>query len=238
MNPIAIIQARTGSKRLPGKVISRLSDHNVLTYVVKRCQQSKLLKNIIVATSNKGRDDCIEDLSQKIGVKLYRGSEEDVLKRFAEAAKLFKANPVIRICADSPLIDPVIIDETIDIFINNTFDYVCNNNYPRGMSAEVFTNKALQYAYMNTSERENHYREHVTTYFVDSPNLFHLFFKEPPEYYKRKEDIRLCVDEQEDLDLARIIYKHFYPREDFTLKEIISFLDQNPNIKSMNSHYK
>ena len=238
MNPVGIIQARTGSSRLPGKVLAKLADHTVLYYVIRRCQQSRNLRSILVATTRHAADDPVAHLAESLGVGVYRGSENDVLKRYAEAATQVKADPVIRITADCPLIDPAVIDEMIDLYIRYPYDYVFIDGYPRGSDgAEVLSLSSLQRTLEETRPEDTYYREHVMTYLVDHPEKFSLKIEKAPEALRRS-DLRLCVDEQADFELVRHVCEHFAPREDFTLLEIIAFLDQHPEIAMLNRHVR
>ena len=238
MNPVCIIQARTGSSRLPGKVLAKLANHTVLHYVIRRCQQTRNLSSILVATTKHAADDPVASLAESLGASVYRGSENDVLKRYAEAAIREKADPIIRITADCPLIDPAVIDEMIDLYIKYPYDYVFIEGYPRGSDgAEVLSFSSLQRTLKETSPDDTYYREHVMTYIVDHPEKFRLKIEKAPEPLRRP-DLRLCVDEQADLDVVRYICGHFAPREDFTLSEIIAFLDQHPKIAALNRHVK
>jgi len=241
-NPVAIIQARTGSSRLPNKVLAELANKNsMLYYVIQRCQQSRLTNKVVVATSVLQRDDPVEEIAKSIGVNVYRGSENDVLQRYLEAASQENADPIIRITGDCPLVDPAIIDQVLDCYFHESVDYVSNNisvhGFPRGMDCEVVSYSSLQRVMNETSEEDVHYREHATNYIYGHPELFKIFLLDPPDYFKRY-DVRLCVDEETDLELVRYICEHFYPKEDFTLAEIIDFLDRNPEIAKLNRNVR
>ncbi len=141
---LAIIQARMGSKRLPGKVLMNIGQKPMLQRVIERVKRAKLIDKVIVATSNKGKDDQIKKFCSKLNTECFRGSEEDVLARFYEAAKAQKADVVVRITADCPFVDPEIIDQIIEIHLKNKNDYTANNtesSYPRGTDVEVFNFK-------------------------------------------------------------------------------------------------
>ncbi|KPA15298.1 acylneuraminate cytidylyltransferase [Candidatus Magnetomorum sp. HK-1] len=239
-NPVAIIQARTGSSRFPNKVLATLSGNNtMLDYVVKRTQQSKNLKGIVIATTKKMNDQLIVDLANSLGVNVYRGSEDDVLKRYMNAAISENADPVIRITSDCPLIDPAIIDQCIDIFFKESVDYVTvdvsKNGYPRGLDCEVLSFSALQQTFKETNANQNYYREHVTSYVYTHPNKFKKINCEPPVQFKNMK-LRLCVDEKADYEVVRHICEYFAPRLDFNLEEIQSFLTLNQDIATLNQH--
>ena len=238
MRPVAIIQARIGSTRLPGKVLARLANHNVLYYVIRRCQLSTRLEGVMVATTDDAADDPVVDFARSLGVDVFRGSEDDVLERYIGAASQAKADPIVRVTGDCPLIEPAIIDQVIDLYSRTSADYVYISGYPRGVDfAEVLTLSALQRAFCDTRSQDRCYREHVMTYIEDHPERFKLVIQEAPEVWRRQ-DIRLCIDEAADLEVVRRICEHFAPRVDFSLSEIMAFLDQHPEIATLNRHVK
>ncbi|MGD0896511.1 MAG: glycosyltransferase family protein [Thermoguttaceae bacterium] len=237
MKPVAIIQARLSSTRLPGKVLLPLGDFTVLHYVVRRCQLSMKLADVIVATTTNASDDALVGYAKSLGVAVFRGSETDVLERYVGAAVQSQADPIVRITSDCPLIDPGIIDRAVGEYEAAPADYVVIDGYPRGTGdAEVMPLSALQQACERTRPTDAHYREHVMTYLTDHPQEMQLHVVEAPESLRRP--FRLCVDEQADLDVVRCVCDEFSPRIDFTLAEIIAFLDQHPEITARNSHVR
>ena len=143
-----IIQARTGSSRLPGKVMMKIKDDNpMLYYVIQQTKQSKLIDSLIVATTQLEEDDIIFDYVNSLGVKCFRGSSNDVLDRFYQCTKKFSFSTITRITADCPLIDPKIIDTVILAFNSDTFDYVTNTQprtFPYGTEVEVYSSSAIE----------------------------------------------------------------------------------------------
>jgi len=238
MNIIAIIQARTGSERLKGKVLKKLGNHNLLYYVITRCKKSNLLQDVIVATSSKKEDDAIEDFALSMGVNVFRGSEKDVLQRYVDAAKQYHADPIVRITADCPLIDPKIIDDLINLYIKDPSDYTFIEGYPIGSGcAEIMSYSSLVHALTDTTPNDTYYREHVMTYLTDHPEIFKVNIDKAPEIYSKKK-YRLCVDEQADLELVRIICDHFLPDAYFSLSDIVSFLEAHSGLENINKHVK
>ena len=226
MTPIAIVQARTGSSRLPGKVLARICDLTLLEYVLHRCKLSRKLGDIVLATTTLKEDDRLEVIARSMNIGVFRGSENDVLERYLKAAELFKAVVIVRITADCPLIDPRIIDQAIEVYLQSSADYVFISGYPNGLgAAEVLPVSVLQRAYEETDPSQTYYREHVTTYILENPSKFTLHIKQALPELSRP-DLKLSVDEQHELDLIRSICEHFYPRIDFSTREIISFLEQ------------
>lgn len=237
MKIIAIIQARVGSTRLPGKVLKKLSDKTVLNHVVERVNQSQEIDNIIIATSNLEKDNLIEKECKKIGVSFFRGSENDVLSRYYNAAKENNADVVVRITSDCPLIDPNVIDEIVRFYKEENYDVVTNagselmqRTYPRGLDTEIFSFEQLEVAFLNAEEK--YQREHVTPYIYENSN--EIF------YYKNNIDYsqyRWTLDTQEDFKLISTIYEKFYRgKHNFYMKDIINFLSKHPQIACINQH--
>ena len=175
MRPVAIIQARCGSTRLPGKVLKPLAGHTVLRYVIERCRLSRSLADVIVATTVEPADDAIETYCQSLGVPVYRGSQEDVLLRYVEAAAWSHADPIVRITSDCPLIEPSLIEQALAAYRGNPADYLFIEGYPRGTGdIELMTLPALRRALIETQPDQAYYREHVMTYLTDHPEAFTL----------------------------------------------------------------
>lgn len=235
MKPVAIIQARIGSTRLPGKVLKDLAAGSVLDYVVRRCRLSKGLGDVLIATTDQPGDDPIEDFARMRGIGVFRGSQEDVLLRYVKAARLAQADPIVRITSDCPLVDPDIIDRVIEEYRRRSADYLFIQGYPRGVGdVELMTLSALETTLQCTTPADTGYREHVMTYLTDHPERFRLSLMDAPERLRR--DVRLCVDEPADLEVVRTICSNFAPRIDFRLAEILAFLDEHPEVSSLNCH--
>ncbi|OGY90213.1 MAG: hypothetical protein A3B30_02705 [Candidatus Komeilibacteria bacterium RIFCSPLOWO2_01_FULL_52_15] len=228
-----IIQARMGSTRLPGKVMKLLAGKEILWHVVKRCQQSKLADEVIVATSDTPGDDIIEKFCAQHGFSCYRGSESDVLARFYDAAGKFKLDVVVRITSDCPLIDPIVIDESLRLFRTKKVDYLSNcldRVFPRGLDTEVFSFQALERAHREAKEPFE--REHVTPYITKHGTT--APYSVPAEY---RGDFRLTIDEQIDYDLLKRVYSEFY-RDDqhiIDVRQVIRFLWENPTLARLNA---
>jgi spore coat polysaccharide biosynthesis protein SpsF len=235
----AIIQARMGSTRLPGKVMKDLKGKPVLWHVIERVKQAENIDQIIIATTTHRRDEIIFEKAKEWGVKAYRGSEEDVLERYYEAANNYETDTVVRITSDCPLIDPHVIDEIVKYYNNNDYTLVTNagsdlNNrtYPRGLDTEVFSFEVLEKAYKNVEKK--YQREHVTPYIYENYN--DIF------YYKNNKDLsnyRLTLDTKEDFELIKILYDKLYQGEhDFYLNEIIEVLNKNKELLKINQKIK
>ena len=150
MKLITIIQARQDSKRFPGKLLKKYNNITYLELLIKRVKKSKFIKKIIVATSINPLDIEIKKICKKLDIYCYQGSEQDVIDRYYNAAKLFKAQNIVRITGDCPLIDPHVIDKVVKVFFDKSFDYATNTmpaTYPDGFDIEIFTFKALYSAW-------------------------------------------------------------------------------------------
>jgi len=235
----AIIQARMGSTRLPEKVMKKIAGKTVLEHVIERVKQSDLINEIIIATTTHERDDAIEAEALRCGVKVFRGSEEDVLSRYYLAAKKNNLDIIVRITSDCPLIDPIVLDEIVGYYLKHDYDIVsnagpdiCNRTYPRGLDTEVFSFEVLENAFNNATEK--YQREHVTPYiYENSTNIF--YYKNNIDYSK----YRWTLDTDEDFKLISEIYKHmFNGKHDFYMNDIIKLFEQNPQLYEINAHVK
>ena len=231
MKTVAIIQARMGSTRLPGKVISKIQDYSMLEIIYKRLKKSKGVDKIIIATTSLDKDNEIEDLCIKNRIDFYRGSEKNVLKRFYEAAKLFQADTVIRITADCPLVDARLVDEAINLFYDKNVDYLSNVNpptYPDGFDIEIFGINALTKAHENA--RNEYELEHVTPYITENYQMTKYIMKNSIDL----SHIRLTVDQPEDLLVIKDLFKYFAPNIYFSYEDVMNVYNTNIEIFSQN----
>lgn len=237
MKTVAIIQARMGSTRLPGKILKEVNGKSLLEYQIERIRRSKKIDDIIIATTNKEVDEPILRLCIKLGISYYRGSEDDVLKRYYEASLENKADTIVRLTSDCPLIDPLIIDEVIQHYVNNlkSFDYCSNTikrTFPRGLDVEVFSFQALEYAFKNAVLSRD--REHVTSFIYTNPNLFKVAGITSDVDLSQ---YRWTVDTTEDFELITKILCHLYPiNNEFLLKDIIQLLNENTQWNKINEN--
>lgn len=238
MRIVAIIQARVGSERLPGKVLLDLHGKSVLARVISRAQAMKRAHEVIVATSHGRADDRIAEECARLGVQCSRGSESDVLDRFAKAARETSADACVRITADCPLLDPGVSDSIIGRFedADGGADYVSNKipqSFPRGLDTEVFSRDALERACREATLPYE--RVHVTPYLYRHPELFRLI---PVMSDVDRADWRWTIDTPEDLEFVREIYRRLAGREDFTWLEVVDIVESNPDLMLVNRHVR
>ena len=234
MNIIAIVQARMGSSRLPGKVLKIISGTALIEILLKRLTESQLLKTIVVATSENDENDVLCSELDQLGFSYYRGSETDVLRRFYETAVHYKADVIVRITGDCPLIDPIIVDNVIKNYIQNSVDYASNINpptYPDGLDVEVFSMSALERAHIAATTAFD--REHVTPYIRNGD-----FAKINLTHKDDLSDFRLTVDELNDLHLMENIFTHFSPNIYFGFESVVNYLQNSPEIRELNQEIK
>lgn len=232
MKTVALIQARMSSSRLPGKVLRDIAGLPMLLQVVQRAKQANFIKFVAVVTSTHAADDAIEGFCQEHGIPCFRGSLDDVLDRYYQAASHFQAEAVVRLTGDCPLLDPQIIDKVIQTFYQGGFDYVSNAlecTYPDGLDTEIFRFAALERAWKEARLKSE--REHVTAYIYKHPALFRL------GTVKHEEDLsflRWTVDTSRDLDFVKTVYSSF-PNTDFGMDDILKLLKEHPEITKINS---
>lgn len=233
---VASIEARMSSSRLPGKVLLDINGEPSLTRQIRRLRQSKKVNDIVVATSTNPADDPIVSWAATENIACYRGSEDDVLLRVVEAQRFLNSDIVVEICGDTPLIDPLIIDQAISLFEEDDCDIVSNTyrlSYPQGIDAQVF-----RLADLEEIERSIHdpaVREHVSLYFYEHPERYRLKdLIAPPELTHPEQ--RLQLDYEDDLSLIREIYRHLEPEhgDNFGVAETIAFLEEHPDLAGLN----
>ena len=232
-NISAIIQARIGSTRLPGKVLMKLNEDTVLSLLLKQLKHSKFLTEIIIATTTNPEDDVIEKFAISNNIKLFRGDSDNVLDRYYQCAKNFSLTHIVRITADNPLIDPEIIDQAIKKYSTFNYDYLTNSidrTFPNGTEVEIFSLDALEIAWKYAKKKSE--REHVTSYFYNNPKKFKIHhFKQK----KNQSKFRYTIDRKEDYALVVEILSRIKKRPIRT-SDIIDLLTTNPQLLKLNSH--
>jgi len=237
-----IVQTRMGSSRLPGKVMMKADEKNLMIdYTINQLNNCKNHNKIIIATTNLQRDDVIAQYCKNLDVEVYRGDEQDVLDRHYKCAKKFSLSHIVRIPSDKPLIDPEIVDSVIETFSSNKFDYMANfgvvkkndelvldSTYPSGTEVEMFSFEALEIAWKNATGSEE--REHVTPYIIVHPEKFRIH---TINLLKDFSNLRWSLDYQNDLKLIREIIAKIKNRP-ILMNDIISLLENEPELKEIN----
>jgi spore coat polysaccharide biosynthesis protein SpsF (cytidylyltransferase family) len=230
---VALLQARTDSNRLPKKVLKIILDKPMIIHQLQRTQKSKYIDRLIVVTSDQESDNELVKTIIRYGFEIYRGSKNNVLKRFYSATSslnLKDSDIIVRLTGDCPLHDATIIDEAIEAFIKSDCDYLTNSIepiYPDGLDVEVFNFRSLRVAYLNA--KLNSELEHVTPYIRDSGEFTIKNLEKEPIY----SNWRLTVDEESDFILINKIYKHFNSTL-FSFNRVIEFLEQHQELLNIN----
>lgn len=240
MRAVAIIQARMGSTRLPGKVLRVLGNATVLAHVVRRVQRASGIDEVVIATTELPQDDAIVEAGLALGVSVFRGSEDDVLSRYYLAAKRAGADVIVRITSDCPLLDADVLQAMVARFqamhrSGTRVDYLSNTlarTFPRGLDVEVFTFAALERADREASNAAE--REHVTPYICGNPGTFRI------EQYENAVDAswyRWTLDTEDDWQLLQRIFARLGGQRDgFTTREVLELLAQEPGLAAINAH--
>ncbi len=231
----AIIQARMQSKRLPEKMMLDLAGKPLLAHVIERTKLIEHVDKVVVATCNGENNSRLIDLAESMNVETFVGSMENVLERFYLAANKFNSDFIIRVTGDNPFIDVEYASMIIDIALESRSDYCALSNLPLGTAVEVMKKETLEEAYKMSTEP--YHQEHVTPYIKEHPELFSI---ERPEVNIKSsiDNIRLTVDTPEDYELATILCNNLYKGEPFSLSDIFSYIEENPEILSINNGVK
>jgi len=249
---IAIIQGRMSSSRLPGKILADIAGLPMLQRVFIRTSRAATVTETIFATTTDPSDDPVAEYCDFSGIPFTRGNLYDVLDRYYQAAKQEKAEVVVRITADCPIIDPTLIDDVVNTLLEGEYDFVCNRlpppwsrTYPIGLDVEACTFKALAQAWK--SAKEPQHREHAMPYFYEgvelsavsrllsegvSPRRFRIALLNHTIDFG---DYRWTVDTPEDLEFMRQVYSRFNGRDDFTWKEVLDLVHNEPALMQINA---
>ena len=237
MNTAIIVQARMTSTRLPGKVLLPLGGEPMLARLVERLKRVRGADQIVIATTTNAADDAIASLCDQLGVPCHRGSELDVLSRYAEAARAHQADVVVRITSDCPLIDPALIDDVIARFQQGDADCVSNMlppTWPYGMAVEVFGAQALAEAHAEATQPAE--REHVTPFLYAHPERYRLHNVASPTDLSGQ---RWTVDTPEDYALVQRLFDAVHPTHpDFTLADLLATMQAHPDWLTINQHIR
>ncbi|MCF8243035.1 MAG: glycosyltransferase family protein [Melioribacteraceae bacterium] len=241
LNIITIVQARTGSTRLPRKVLLSLCGKPLLVRMIERVKASQLAGKVIVATSDLFEDNVIADICESEKIECFRGHPTDLLDRHFFAAKYYKADAVVKIPSDCPLIDPNLIDKIIKTYLDNldTTDYVSNLHpatFPDGNDVEIMSFKTIERTWFEATK--DFEREHTTPYIWENPEKFrikNIVWENGKDYSGTH---RWTIDYEEDYIFIREVFESLYsPERIFSMYDILNFLDEKPYIKNINRKY-
>lgn len=233
MKLTAVIQARIGSTRLPGKILMKINGLTLLQCLFEQLEYSSSLSEIILATTTNPEDDVIVDFANINTIRIFRGNSLDVLDRYYQCARHFSLEHIVRITSDCPLIDPTVVDKAAELYKTGKFDYVNNfhdDAYPSGTDVEIFSTKTLKETWEKAKKPSE--REHVTPYIYNNPELFSIGFL--------KNTTNVCglhysVDRKEDLDFVKLIYKKIHKRP-ILLDDIIKIIKEDPTMLEINKN--
>lgn len=233
MKTVAIVQARMGSTRFPNKVMQPICGTPMIGLLIARLAQAKQVDEIVLATAEDPRNEPLARYVTELGYRVYRGSEDDVLDRYYQAACLAGADTVVRITGDCPLIDPAIVDGVLEKFTQSRVDYASNVSpptFPDGLDTEVFSFAALKDAWQQAKERRE--REHVTPYIREAKQFTQANYANDADASAE----RWTVDEPEDFTVVAKVFGHFHPRNDFRFHEVLALRQQHPEWFMANRH--
>jgi spore coat polysaccharide biosynthesis protein SpsF (cytidylyltransferase family) len=228
---VAIVQARMGSSRLPAKSLVDIAGRPLLGRVLHRARAARSVDEVIVATTQLAGDDAIAAFANEEGVACVRGSEDDVLARFEQAADAARAEIVVRITADDPFKDPEVIDVVVSRLLGAGANYASNTlrpTYPLGIDIEAFTADSLARAAARTQDAYD--REHVTPYLAAHPREFRL---ESVELDEDRSSVRMTIDHPEDLAFARAVYEALAPQVLFGFRAVLQVIESDPNVAAL-----
>ena len=232
-NVLIILQARTTSTRLPGKVLKEILGRPMMELQLERMRRAGRSDALIVATSDRSSDDAIARLCSSLGVGCFRGSLEDVLDRYRQAAAQYKARHIVRMTADCPVAEPRVMDATIEQHLRQKNDYTCANTesgWPKGLDVEVMRREILETAWREARMPEE--REHVTSFIRQHPEKFRLGHLTAPDNHSHQ---RWTVDTPEDFSFITRVYETLYPDNPrFDMKDFLQLISRCPELSGIN----
>ena len=236
MSVVAIVQARSSSSRLPKKVMRDINGSSLISILLRRLNQAKRIDKLVLATTTSNADNLLVTHVKSLGFDVFRGSENDVLDRYYQAARKYDADYIVRLTGDDPLSDPELVDRMINKMLIEGCDALSNSfqpTYPEGLDATILSFKALKKAW--SEARLQSQREHVTPYIFAENSDFNVY------HFRQKRDdskLRWTVDYEEDFRLIEQIYNALYLKNpSFTTDDVYSLLDKDPLLKSLNSKF-
>lgn len=232
---VASIEARMTSSRLPGKVLKECMGKSMMELMIERVKRSETINEIIIATTTNKTDDPLEDLARQLGVKIYRGSENDVVQRVVDAHRSVGSEIIVQLTGDCPLIDPEVLDVLVRFYRMNQFDYVGNavvRSYPIGLDAQITSFEILETSLALAETESEH--EHLYYTIYKRPEQFKLYHMVGPHELMWPE-LRLTLDTQEDLKLITAVFEALYPKKPaFSTLDILQFLRRNNHLLEIN----
>lgn len=241
MKIVTVIQARSGSTRLPNKVLMSVAGKPLLLHMVERVRRARMVGHVVVATTTQTTDDHLAELCRRGRIDLYRGHPTDLLDRHYMTGRLNKADVIVKIPSDCPLIDPSVIDRVISFYLNHSteYDFVSNlhpPSYPDGQDVEVIPVKVLKEAWKEA--RKSFEREHTTPFIWDRPDRYRIgnvAWEAGVDYSMTH---RWTIDYKEDFDFVRAVYEELFPRKpDFSLSDVLLLLDRRPELAAINARH-
>lgn len=234
---LVILQARTSSTRLPGKVLLDVLGKPMIIRQIERIRFAKNINKLVVATSNEVEDLELVEVCKNNKIEFFCGDLNNVLKRFYDCALQYEPDNIVRLTGDCPLIDPEIIDKVIKLHLDGNFDYtsnVLNSHYPDGLDVEIFNFKSLKISYENAKLESQ--KEHLTQYILSNKKDFKIgFFYEG----KNRSELRWTVDNKEDFDLITKIYQKLYNKNKlFLMKDIVELFESDHSLQEINNKYQ
>jgi spore coat polysaccharide biosynthesis protein SpsF len=234
MKTVAIIQARMGSTRLPGKVLADIAGKPMLAWLIQRVSETPAINQIIVATTDAAVDDKLADWVGRVaGLACFRGSEYDVLDRYYQCAKIYHADLIVRITADDPLKDSTVIQKAINFFAEIPYLDYCSNTikptYPEGLDIEIFRFSSLEKAWRESVLPSE--REHVTPYIWKNSSIFNI---KNFEYHRDLSGWRWTVDKPNDLEFMKRIFQYFKNTPLVNFEDVIRYVEANPCLTEIN----
>ena len=236
---VAFVQVRMGSTRFPGKVMKKIGEREIFLVQLDRMKRAKTLDQIIVVTTTKKLDEAIVRLCKKNKIPCFRGSEDDLLDRYYQAAKKFKVGLVVKIPSDEPLIGPTVIDQVVGTMHKSLdkYDYVGNlrpPTFPDGLDVEVMTLETLETAWREA--KEPHEREHLTPYIWSHSKLFKIG-NVVNKYGHMYKSHRWTLDYPEDFEFFKAVFSAFKSKKHFSMKDILDLLKKHPEIAAINAKH-
>jgi spore coat polysaccharide biosynthesis protein SpsF len=235
MTVVATIEARMTSKRLPGKVMANCRGISMLERLATRLRSVSNIDEVLIATTTNSEDDIVVELASNLGVRFFRGSEDNVFDRVIQAATFAGADTVVEITGDCPLLDPVLVEQMVEIFRCNSIDYLSNcesPSFPAGMEIQVVSLQALIKSYQMTNSVLD--REHVTLHIRKNPQQFRQMHLIAP-LSLRFPELSVTLDESADLEVIRAVIENLETSNPlFGCEDIVQFLNQNPDIAKLN----